>query len=251
MAQATRGSPGSVTDAFSVLDRRTAAVLRRLHAEADRQTPRLVTSLLSKLPALVLRRSMSLTPRRMATLDDKFLALERAQAAFCYAQARAIRATRIVEFGTSFGVSTLWLAAAVRDNGGGTVIGTELVADKVERARAHVRETGLERYVDIRPGDALDTLRDLDGPVDFLLNDGFPAAALDVLRLVTPALRPGAVVITDNVGAMRADYAEYLAWLRDPANGFVSVELPFRAGTEMSVRTVGTSFGADRGAVNQ
>jgi predicted O-methyltransferase YrrM len=129
----------------------------------------------------------------------------------------------VVEFGTSFGVSTLWLAAAVRDNGGGMVVGTELIAHKAEQARANVREAGLGDYVDIRTGNALDTLRDLDGPVDLLLNDGFPAACLDVLKLVTPALRPGAVVIADNVGAMRGDYADYVEWIRDPANGFVSV----------------------------
>ncbi len=44
------------------------------------------------------------------------------------------------------------------------------------------------------------------------------------------------MVITDNVGVMRAAYAPYLEWMRDPANGFVSVRLPYRGGTEMSVR---------------
>jgi predicted O-methyltransferase YrrM len=105
------------------------------------------------------------------------------------------------------------------------------------QARAHVREAGLEPYVDIRVGDALQTLRGLDGPVDLLLNDGFPDAALGVHRLVAPAMRPGALVITDNVGLMPDEYAPYLAWLRDPANGFISVPVPFHGGTEMSVRT--------------
>jgi predicted O-methyltransferase YrrM len=116
------------------------------------------------------------------------------------------------------------------------VIGTEWVPAKAERARAHLREAGLADQVDIRTGDARDTLRDLDGPVDLMLNDGFPEAALDVLRLVTPHLRQGAVVITDNVGVMRGDYADYLAWMRDPAHGFVSVRVPYKGGTEVSVR---------------
>jgi predicted O-methyltransferase YrrM len=103
-----------------------------------------------------------------------------------------VQTRTIVEFGTSFGVSTLWLAAAVRDNGGCTVIATELVEHKAEQARAHVREAELEEYLDIRQGDERETLRDLPGPVDFLLNDGWPEAALDVLKLVAPALRPGA-----------------------------------------------------------
>jgi predicted O-methyltransferase YrrM len=222
---------------FACLDPRTAEVARRLHAQADRQLLRVLPALLPKLPAMVLGRSTSTSPRQRRAMDDKFLALDRAQGAYCYAQARAVQARTVVEFGTSFGVSTLWLAAAVRDNGGGTVIGTELVEHKAEQARAHVREAGLEEYVDIRQGDARATLRDLSGPVDFLLNDGWPEAALHVLRLLTPALRPGAVVVTDNVGAMRGDYADYTAWIRNPDNGYVSLTVPFRTGTEVSVRT--------------
>jgi predicted O-methyltransferase YrrM len=221
-------------DPLTLLDPRAGAVLRRLHSANDRQMPRILLKLVPDLPALALGR-----PRRSSAaegLDDAFLALGREQAAYCYAQARAVRARRIVEFGTSFGVSTIWLAAAVRDNGGGTVIGTEMVPTKAERARAHVQEAGLADHAEIRTGDALETLRDLDGPVDLMLNDGFPDAALDVLRLVAPHLRTGAVVITDNVGVMRGDYADYVAWVRDPAHGFVSVRLPYKGGTELSVR---------------
>ncbi len=223
-------------DPLVLLDAQAAGVLRRLHSANDRQMPRILARLVRDLPALALgrpRRASEAAPERF---DDAFLALGREQAAYCYAQARAVGARRVVEFGTSFGVSTIWLAAAVRDNGGGTVIGTEMVPGKAERARAHVREAGLEGYVDIRTGDALETLRDLDEPVDLMLNDGFPDAALDVLRLVAPRLRTGAVVITDNVGVMRGDYAEYVSWVRDPANGFVSVRLPYKGGTEVSVR---------------
>src|SRR5258708_5154033 len=61
-----------------------------------------------------------------------------------YNTARAIDARRIVEFGTSFGVSTIYLAAAVRDNGGGKVIGTELEPTKVAVARQNIAAAGLE-----------------------------------------------------------------------------------------------------------
>lgn len=223
-----------------LLDPRTAAVLRRLHAAAARQTPRLIAHYLPKLPRLLTGRPLGFTTEQITTFyADKYLALEPAQAAFCYLQARAIRARRIVEFGTSFGISTLWLAAAVRDNGGGQVITTELVPAKAEQARRNLAEAGLDGFVEIRVGDALQTLRDLPDltePVDLLLNDGFPIHALDVLRLVTPVLRPGAVVITDNVGMMPGDYADYLHWVRNPANGFTSTVIPFKSGTELSVR---------------
>ncbi|GAA5159035.1 class I SAM-dependent methyltransferase [Pseudonocardia eucalypti] len=222
-------------EVLAMLDPRCAAVLERLYAEAENQPPPdLFEGAGDGLETVPV--GAAFTAEQTRALDDQFMTLEKDQAAFCYLQARATRARTVVEFGTSFGLSTIWLAAAVRDNGGGVVIGTERVARKAEQARVNLREAGLEQYVDIRLGDARETLRDLDGPVDLLLNDGFPDVALDVHRVVTPALRPGALVITDNVGLMPDHYGPYLAFLRDPANGFISVQLPFHGGTEVSVR---------------
>ncbi|WP_437591364.1 O-methyltransferase [Sorangium sp. So ce1000] len=223
-------------DPFSVLpDGRVRAVLRRLHNEADRQVPGVVLHLLPKLPRMLLGRRIDV-PGTELDYADKYLALGHDQGAFCYLTARALRASTIVEFGTSFGVSTLWLAAAVRDNGGGRVIGTELVPEKARRAQANLEEAGLASFAEIRVGDATETLRADLGEVDFMLNDGFPLRALDVLKLVAPALRPGAVVVTDNVGVFKADYRDYVAYVRDPRHGFASMTVPFRSGTEYSVR---------------
>jgi predicted O-methyltransferase YrrM len=210
-------------------------LLGRLHAKADREAPKLVWRFASQGPRLLFGRKLPwdrLGPR----LDDAFIALDRTQGAFCYLLARALGAKRILEFGTSYGISTIYLACAVRDNGGGLVIGTERVSSKAKKAWAHLREAGLEEHVEIREGDALETLRDLEGPIDLMLNDGFPPYALPVLELVSPHLRPGAVVVADNVGAFKADHAEYLEYVRDPANGFCSGLLEMNEGTELSVR---------------
>ncbi|MGK3996554.1 O-methyltransferase [Sorangium sp. So ce1024] len=223
-------------DPFDVLpDGRVRAVLRRLHDEADRQVPGVVFHLLPKLPRMLLGRRID-APGTELDFADKYLAIGCEQGAFCYLTARALGARTIVEFGTSFGVSTLWLAAAVRDNGGGRVIGTELVPEKARRAQAHLEEAGLAAFAEIRVGDATETLRADLGEVDFMLNDGMPLRALDVLKLVAPALRPGAVVVTDNVGVFKADYRDYVAYVRDPRHGFASMTVPFRSGTEYSVR---------------
>lgn len=223
-------------DPIDVLsDERVRAVLRRLHSESDRQIPSVLLQLLPQLPRLLLGRPID-RPGQEHAMADKFLSLDRAQGALCYLTARALRAKTIVEFGTSFGVSTLWLAAAVRDNGGGRVIGTEMVPEKARRAQAHLEEAGLASLVEIRVGDATQTLQNDLGEVDFMLNDGFPLRALDVLKIVAPAMRTGAVVVTDNVGAFRGDYRDYVAYVHDPRNGFASMSLPFRSGTEYSVR---------------
>jgi predicted O-methyltransferase YrrM len=155
---------------------------------------------------------------------------------FCYLLLRALGARQIIEFGTSYGISTIYLALAVRDNGGGRVVGTEMVASKAARAREHLREAGLSEFVEVRDGNALETLRDLEGPVDFLLNDGFPQYALEVLKLCAPKLRAGAVVFADNVGMFKGDHADYLAYVRDPRNGFCSGSLELKEVCELSVR---------------
>lgn len=219
----------------SIADPQVRTLLTRLHGEADGQTLGLVLALLPQLPKLLLGRKLR-WERYESVLADKYIPLEPAQGMLCYLLARSLRARHIVEFGTSFGISTIYLALAARDNGGGRVIGTELVPAKAARAREHLREAGLADFVEIREGNALDTLRSLDAPVDFFLNDGFPRFALDVLKLVAPRLREGAMVLTDNVGLFRGDYAGYLSWVRDPANGFSSGVLALKEDAELSVR---------------
>lgn len=165
---------------------------------------------------------------------DNFLAVSPAYGRFLYAIARACKATRIVEFGTSMGISTIYLAAALRDNGGGHLIGTELESAKVARARANLDAAGLADLADIREGDALETLKDVGGDVDLLLIDGAFTLYLPVLKLLEPQLKPGAVVLGEN-----AFDPGYLDYVRNPANHYVSQPLPIDEGrgNEFTVRT--------------
>jgi predicted O-methyltransferase YrrM len=166
-----------------------------------------------------------------AQLKDAAIPVSRQTGTLLYLLARSARASVIVEFGTSFGISTLHLAAALRDNGGGQLITTEFEPSKAQRAREHLAAGGLLDLVEIREGDALETLRTgLPGQIDMLLLDGAKALYADVLRLVEPRLRPGALIVADN-----ADYCpEYLALLRAPGSGYLS--LPFDGDVEMSVK---------------
>jgi len=157
------------------------------------------------------------------------------QGELIYLLCRALNARRVVDFATSLGFSALYMASAVRDNGGGCVVGAEIVPEKIAVARQNLEAAGLSGFVEIRAGDARETLRDVGGAVDFALIDGWPAErepslSLDVMRIVAPQLRPRALVLNDNAEA------DYLAFVRDPANGFRSVTLPLKGGTELSVR---------------
>jgi predicted O-methyltransferase YrrM len=147
-----------------------------------------------------------------------------------------------VEAGTSFGVSTLYLAAAVRDtqlaDGGatrGVVIGTEYEPEKAKVARANFSEAGLADYIELREGDLRQTLRDVGGPVDFMLVDIWEVA-LPALELVAPSLRPGAIVATDNTKAFADSYRDYFEFIDDPKNRFRTLTVPFNGGLELSVR---------------
>jgi len=216
-----------------VSDEKARAVLRRLHGEASREYWKI---LWKYLPYFIpMFRGKKLPWDRLERRhDDDYMATSPGGGMHCYLLVRAVGARRIVEFGTSFGVSTIWLALAVRDNGGGTVIGTEYIPAKAARARSNIEEAGLADFVDIRVGNAIETLRDIEAPVDFMLSDGFPQYALPVLRLVAPKMRRGAIVLNHNASAMKGDHAEYLVFVRNPANGFVSSDITLSG--ELSVR---------------
>lgn len=179
---------------------------------------------------------------------DKYVALDRDKAELTYALARATGACRVVEAGTSFGVSTLYLAAAVHDNtvldntapgnGAGRVITCDIEPDKVAIARRHFAEAGLSDLIETRVGDIRHTLAGgFDEPVDLLLLDIWAPIAADVIALVGPHLRVGGVVVADNTAARRALYGGLLAYLDDPANGFTVNTLPYNGGLCLAVRT--------------
>ena len=165
---------------------------------------------------------------------DNFLAVSPAYGRFLYMIARARKAARIVEFGTSMGISTIYLAAALRDNGGGHLIGSDLEPAKVARARANLDAAALADLVEIREGDALETLKDVSGDVDLLLVDGAFSLYLPVLKLIEPRLKTGAVILGEN-----AFDPGYLDYVRNPANGYLSQPLPVDEGrgNEFTVRT--------------
>jgi predicted O-methyltransferase YrrM len=174
-------------------------------------------------------------------LSDKLVALDRDKAEFCYQVCRALGARRVVEAGTSFGVSTLFLAAAVRDNlrqngGAGVVIGTEYEPEKAKAARAVFTKAELSHLIDLREGDLRDTLVDVDSPIDFLLIDIWTPMARPALELIAPRLRNGAVVICDNTEQFRYAYREYFDFVDSPNNHLRTMTLPFQGGLEFTVR---------------
>jgi predicted O-methyltransferase YrrM len=175
-------------------------------------------------------------------MADRYLPISADGGRLLYALVRSARPDTVVEFGTSFGISTIYLAAAVTDNGHGHVLGTELSARKVEAARANLAEAGLEAAATILAGDARQTLAGVPGPVGVVLLDGWKDLCLPVLRLLEPKLAPGALVAADDI--TMASMAGYLDYVRDPASGYVSVPFPVDDGIEISCWTGRDDLGA-------
>jgi|HubBroStandDraft_2_1064218.scaffolds.fasta_scaffold272394_2 predicted O-methyltransferase YrrM len=152
-----------------------------------------------------------------------------------YILVRAKRPNTIVEFGMSYGISTIYLAAAVADNGAGHVVSTELSAAKIVAARANLAEAGLADHVTILPGDAMTTLNELPGPIDLVLLDGWKDLCLPLLRSLESRLAIGALIVADDItfSSLRG----YLEYVRNPASGYVSVAFPVEDGMEISCRT--------------
>lgn len=175
---------------------------------------------------------------RADLLEDLYLPISPRGGDLLYSLVRAGRPETVVEFGTSFGISTIYLAAAVADNGTGHVYGTEMSRTKIGRARANLDGAGVGDHVTLLEGDALETLKDIDGPIGLVLLDGWKNLCLPVLRLLEPRLTPGALVVADDntFPAM----ADYLAYVREPANGYVTVDFPVEDGMEISCRAVTT-----------
>jgi predicted O-methyltransferase YrrM len=214
-----------------------APLLDRLFAEADEINPATTPSVADYWNGLTDDDKGRLVRSRTDYLDlysrmkDIPLAVSRATGDLLYMLARSTGATSIVEFGTSFGLSTICLAAALRDNGGGLLVTSEFEPSKVARAKSNLSAADLSDLVEFREGDALQTLaRDLPESIDLLLLDGAKALYSEVLDLVAPRLRPGALILADN-----ADFCPpYVERVRAPDSGYRSVA--FADDIELSIR---------------
>jgi predicted O-methyltransferase YrrM len=223
---------GVVTNTLQ--DAKVASALDRMYAESTEQFARL-----RDRSDDFARLANATAQERADALSDFYLPVAPDAGRLLYALVRAARPATIVEFGMSLGISAIHLASAVRDNGSGRVVTTELSSAKVAKAKNTFAETGLDDLITVLEGDALTTLADVDGPVGFVLLDGWKELYLPVTQLLEPKLAPGALIVADNTSM--DDTKPYLEHVRDPGNGYVSVNFPVRDGgdsMEISCRAI-------------
>lgn len=172
---------------------------------------------------------------------DVYSAVTRERGTLLYLIGRAIQARRVVEFGSSFGISTIYLATAVLDNWGrdsnpaAQVIGSEMEPHKQAEAAKNLQAAGLSGIARIRPGDALETLATVEAPVDLVFLDGRKDLYLPVLKILKPKLRIGAVILSDNIFTFKKEVSPFLDYVQSGENGFTSSSLGISDGVEFSI----------------
>ncbi|HEY3249153.1 MAG TPA: O-methyltransferase [bacterium] len=131
--------------------------------------------------------------------EHRFPIVGPAAGQFCYLLARLVKARRVFEMGSGYGYSTAWFARAVKENGGGTVFHVVWDDELSRRARTHLRALDLDDAIEYRVAEAIQTLRDTEGPFDLIFNDIDKQAYPESLPVIAEKLRVGGVLIVDNM----------------------------------------------------
>ncbi|MBD3771367.1 MAG: class I SAM-dependent methyltransferase [Rhodobacterales bacterium] len=210
-----------------------AHTLKRLHRQASGQDARVFAR---ALPAIIAGKFTGRSTFEAAEpyLSQAFIPVSEEFGRFMYLTALSRGARNIVEFGSSYGISSIYLAAAARE-AGGFFTGSEKDSAKTQIALANLQEAGLSRWSDIREGDALESLAPLEGPVDFLFLDGWKDLYIPVLKLMEPKLAPGAVIFADNIRSFRKTLKPFVDYVSDAANGYETTLLGIGSGVSLSV----------------
>jgi predicted O-methyltransferase YrrM len=208
-------------------------VLNRLFASAahDQETPRW------RKPGLSWETATA--QERADASESTYMSVSPEGGDLLYILVRAKRPNTVIEFGTSYGISAIYLAAAVADNGTGHVVSTELSEAKVLAARENLEEARLLDRITILLGDAMRTLNDIPGPIDLVLLDGWKDLYLPVLQSLESRLTIGALIVADDINF--PSLSAYLEYVRHPANEYISVAFPVADGMEISCWTAGVS----------
>ena len=147
----------------------------------------------------------------------------------------SIQAQNVLEVGTSNGYSTIWLAAALKETGGG-LITLEFDQKRAEEAQAHLQEVGLDSIVDVRIGNALDEIPKCDTTFDLVFLDAEKDEYRRYLELAFPNIRPGGLIVADDTVTMRDEMPDYIEFVFSTPL-LHSVDIPLDDGVILSYKT--------------
>ena len=175
-----------------------------------------------------------------AFFSDKVMALDPDKSQYCYNLCRALKPKIVVEAGTSYGLSTLFLAAAIKENSEGKeekgiIHCSELSPAKVKKAKEYFSRAEVDDVINLRTGDILSTLKDIEGPIDLVLLDIGKPVPTELIKLLYDRLKPGCVILSDEP-EQRYNYGDFFDYINSPENNFSTMTLPFSGGLEFTVK---------------
>ena len=137
-------------------------------------------------------------PMQPIDFKDAYLPISREQGLYLKELILNHNLQSIVEFGTSFGISTIYLADGVRQTGG-KVITTEILECKMSQAKENLKDAQLDQYVEFRTGDAMKTLQNLESSIDLLFLDGWKDLYLPLFHMLEPKFHNNTIIYADNM----------------------------------------------------
>ncbi|MBP0903183.1 O-methyltransferase [Mariniflexile gromovii] len=140
---------------------------------------------------------------------DVYLSISKEQGADLVQLIKENNLKSIVEFGTSFGISTLFLAKGIIETKG-KIITTELIESKAQRAIENFKKAGVNDLIELRIGDAVETLKNHNEPIDLLLLDGWKDLYLSIFQMLEPNFHANTFIYVDN-----AEMAETQLFLKE------------------------------------
>ncbi len=147
-------------------------------------------------------------PMRPSDFEEAYLSISQDQGEELSRIIKERKFKNIVEFGTSFGISTIYLAQGAMETGG-HIITTELIESKAIKAIENFKSAGVSELIEVRIGDAMETLRGHDNSIDLLLLDGWKDLYLPLFRMLEPNFHKTTIIYVDN--ADMADSRKFLA----------------------------------------
>jgi len=181
-----------------------------------------LNSLHEKSAADSIKRAEQRRKKDFSDWNTAYMAIDRDHGNFLYFLATLQKAKSFVEFGCSYGISTIYLASAAKDNGG-RVVTTDIEPNKIAGTRANLEQAGLNTLVSVLEGDAMQTLATVESQVDFLFLDGAKELYLPVFELLYPKLSKGAVIVADNID--KPETRPLVDRIKNSADEFISAEL--------------------------
>jgi predicted O-methyltransferase YrrM len=186
-------------------NKKVISTLESLHKKASRDNSKKILN----IPSINNFQSMS-PKEKSEIMKELYMAVDQEQGELLYTLARGSNAKSIFEFGTSFGISAIYLGTAALENKG-KVLTTELNEEKCKIALNNIQNAGLKKVITIVQGDALDTIRNSNIEFDFVFLDGWKEMYLPVLKLLEKKLKKGSIIIADNVSfAQSKPYLNYV-----------------------------------------